>query len=108
MYIESIYEREVRDMTGYEALGTQKVMDNYQGIKYLFEVTDWMLMVTGKTFNHKEQLKATGYRWDADDKYWYKNFNDSEALKTAYEGWNDSTEGLMATVKSIYRQVKAV
>lgn len=93
-------------MVGFIELGTQKVEKNYQGIDYLFEVSDYILSITGNTYNHKEQLKAIGYKWNPDEKCWYKNFDNVEELKMAYEGWND--DGMYASIKSIYRQVKPI
>lgn len=93
-------------MKGFIELGTTKIQDNYEGISYLFEVTDYVLLISGNTYNHKEQLKATGYKWNPSYKYWYKNFVSIEELRSAYNAWNDSSEGLVATVRSIYRQVR--
>jgi len=37
-----------------------------------------ILYVHGDTFDIKEELKADGFKWDADDRVWYKNFNPAE------------------------------
>lgn len=95
-------------MKGFIELGTQMITKNYKGIDYLFEVMDYVLIVKGNTYNHKNQLSASGYHWDSLEKYWYKCFDNPEEVKMAYQGWNDTSEGLYATIKSNYRQVRPV
>ena len=36
------------------------------------------LTLTGNTFSIKEELKASGFRWNPNAKVWYKSFDDSE------------------------------
>lgn len=46
------------------------------------------LRLTGNTFSIKEELKAEGFKWNADKRVWYKVFEDEEraySLATAYE-----------------------
>jgi len=35
-------------------------------------IDGFMIKVSGKTFNHKERLKEDRFRWNPDDKIWWK------------------------------------
>ena len=50
-----------------------KVVTKGEGIESLC-----ILYVCGDTYDIKEELKADGFKWDAQDKVWYKNFNLNE------------------------------
>lgn len=58
------------------------------------------LTVSGKTFNIKEELRQTGFRWNPQEKNWYQNFNESDTLALKWADYYDSIKGISTKVET--------
>ena len=71
------------------------------GLSALFEKarrTRWKIQAIGTPFEIKDELKARGYRWDADGRYWYTEVSSEEkeaeiewVTQKAYRGHRQPT-----------------
>jgi DNA polymerase-3 subunit epsilon len=74
-------------------LGAALPRSGQTGLQRMLEAaqqTSYRLQATGAPFEAKDQLKARGYRWSAEQKVWHTRLGDEAALQAEF-GWLKST-----------------
>lgn len=59
------------------------------------------MMVMGRTFDIKDQLKNDGFRWNPEKKCWSKNFKDDDELLLKLADYYDSMNGVSTEIKTV-------
>ena len=57
------------------------------------------VIVKGRTFPVKDELKSVGANWDKEHKYWYFNCGNEQAMHTVLKDWNDKERKIFAYVE---------
>jgi hypothetical protein len=84
-----------------QKIGTKQIMDCYDGKKHECTLTDYLIRLTGNTYKHRGMIYDDGFKWDDDDKAWYKNCDTEEEINKIYKKFR--ALNITVAIKPIFR-----
>ena len=89
-------------MNSLKKIGTIEIQFcEYDNKEHEVKLTDYIMQLSGNTYEHKEDIKKNGFRWDSDKKCWFKNFENEQDIKEMYCRYN--LKGIIIGLKPIFR-----